>query len=331
MRQELVGYILGALDEDEQQRLDQSLSRDAALKDDWELLKRGLDPLEENVAAEDPPPDLAKRTCEFVAAYRGPGIAAASRAYATPMLFEQSTSKPVRRWSFADVAVAAGILIAATLLLIPAVGHSQFNARVLACQDNLREIGAALYKYAEFDPDGRIPSIPQSGELSLAGAYAPKLLQAGLILDPRRFICAGSSSAGNPPVIPVWDELVKASRLGKDSVAKRYPNLGGSFAYNLGYYEDNIYRTVSLNDAPRTNFVLMADEPCHRSDWTRSRNHDGNGQNVLYHDGRVTYISGCRSPGCTDSNFYLNDDGEVAAGRHENDSVVGGRLARPCR
>ena len=40
--------------------------------------------------------------------------------------------------------MAATVLVAAGLLIFPAVQNSRFHAHVAACQDNLRELGGAL-------------------------------------------------------------------------------------------------------------------------------------------------------------------------------------------
>jgi hypothetical protein len=143
------------------------------------------------------------------------------------------------------------------------------------------------------------------------------------------FFCAGSGDGCEKrSTIPTLQELEAADA---DAVEPMLGKLGGSFAYNLGYYEDGEYRTVSLRDPPEATFVLMADAPCKQRGELQSSNHGGHGQNALFLDGRVEFCRSCRTPGCGDFDFYHNDDGQVAAGKHRNDSVVGGSCARPCK
>ena len=51
-----------------------------------------------------------------------------------------------------------------------------FGDRALTvCQNNLAKIGAAIDRFAKSDRDQRIPSIPASGPLSVAGIYSARL------------------------------------------------------------------------------------------------------------------------------------------------------------
>ncbi len=337
MRHELVGYIVGALDENDCQDVEAHLANNERLRRDLHLLRRAIEPLDAHRRHIESPPGLARRTCEYVdtvrAMVRAPGGGAASsksnRAGQFANLFDNVPAPPTRSWGLADVAVAAGIVIATALLVLPAISHSRFNAQVAACQNKLATIGAAIHRFAENDPGQRIPSIDVSGKLSVAGVFAARLRESGYITDANLFLCAGSGAGCEKlSTVPTLKEL-KASDA--DAVEPMLAKRGGSFAYNLGYYEDGEYRTVSLRDPPEATFVLMADAPCKRRGELQSSNHSGLGQNVLLFDGRVEFCRSCRTPGCRDTDFYHNDDGEVAAGKHRDDSVVGGCCARPCK
>jgi hypothetical protein len=335
MRDELVGYIVGALDEEARHEVEAHLPTDPKLQAELDLLRESVKPLDADRQHDDPPQGLAARTCEYVFQREAVQLAAASVTEPAPLapIFEETTTAATRRWSMADVAVAAGIFIAAGLLLFPAISHGKFNAEVTACQNNLQEIGSAVHQYSERDPSGRIPAIPQTGELAVAGLYAPQLVEAGFVSDPRVFFC-GTSAAddGEQTVeIPKYSRLVTLARQKDKQLKSMLVNVGGSYAYNLGYYDGAAYRTLSFNDSGDSVIVLMADSPCPQSGYSRSRNHGGYGQNVLFLDGGTEYLTGCRTPGCSDADFYHNDDGQVAAGKHRRDSVVGGCLAKPCK
>ena len=332
MRDKLVGYVLGALEEDERRHVEQQISRQTELQHEVELLRRCVAPLDADAVGYRPPGGLVQRTCQLVAAHRPAvaGRAVAVEPGSRPL--DHTTGDGRRRWSLADLAVAAGILIAASLLLLPAINHSRFNARVTACQNNLQQLGTALHKYSQQN-HGRIPEIPDdSGRLAVASIYAPKLLAAGLVTDPSVFVCADRESEAcsqRAAEIPEYGRLVELERRGDDALDAVLEKCGGSYGYYLGYFDHGRYQTASLAEGARPHFVLMADAPCPTLDGRQSSNHGGHGQNVLFEDGHVTYLTGCQSPGTADEDFYHNDDRQVAAGKHSEDAVVGFGCARP--
>ena len=64
--QQLLGYLLGALEEDEQQQIEAQLRCDPALRAELVRLRRCLEPLEESWQPVCPPSGLWQRTCHFV-------------------------------------------------------------------------------------------------------------------------------------------------------------------------------------------------------------------------------------------------------------------------
>ena len=64
--------------------------------------------------------------------------------------------------------------------------------------------------------------------------------------------------------------------------------------------------------------VLLADQPSSRLD-RQSMNHDGNGQNCLFGDGRVAFVSG---PAYGGDNLFVNDYGVVGPGASAIDNVI---------
>ena len=336
MREELVGYIMGALDERARQDLEAQLATDGNLQSELELLRESIRLLDADRQHYDPPQGLAGQTYDFVHQHSETPYSAAVPVAEPPPpapVFAGTNSASLRSWNMADVAVAAGILIAAGLLLFPAISHSRFNAELAACQNNLQNIGDAVHQYSERDPNGQIPAIPQSGDLAVAGLYAPQLVEAGVISDPRVFFCSAAEAVNRKPAVemPKYARLVKLSRQGDPQLKSMLAKIGGSYAYNLGYYDGATYRTPTMDKSGDSLIVLMADAPCSQSNYSQSRNHGGYGQNILFLDGRTEYLTGCQTPGYRDTDFYHNDDGRVAAGKHRHDSVVGGCLAKPCK
>jgi hypothetical protein len=101
--------------------------------------------------------------------------------------------------------------------------------------------------------------------------------------------------------------------------------MGGSYGYTLGHFAGGQYRHT--RHLRRTSFAIMADAPDPCGGCRASGNHGG-GQNVLFEDGRVVYLTSCQpGEGCDD--FYHNDDGQVQAGLHPDDAVIAPSSARP--
>jgi hypothetical protein len=222
-----------------------------------------------------------------------------------------------------DMIMAATVLVAATSLIFPAVANSRFSARRAACQDNLRELGSALTQYSQTN-GGYFPTVPSQGKLATAGIYAPVLFQNKLITDVSRVVCPDSRLAAkrNSFRIPTYSELELAPN---SQVVDLRPTLGGSYGYNLGYTrDDSYYPTKNLY---RDNFAIMSDSPSDRPDH-QSENHGGFGQNVLYENGGVRFVTQSKPEGSNDD-IFTNDAGQVAAGLQQNDSVVGASQTAP--
>ena len=74
MREHLLGYLLGALEDDEHQQVRRQLERDPKLRHDLERLKTHSEPLLLERDCHEPPAGLAARTCELVLAHRQPQL-----------------------------------------------------------------------------------------------------------------------------------------------------------------------------------------------------------------------------------------------------------------
>lgn len=351
--EQLLGYLLGALDDNEQVEIEKFLDGDADLRRELAILNRSLAPLDAVRREFSPPAGLASRTCAFVAesalatstlATKEAATEEAEDAATAPLLETSvaaaASAKPAEqpammksvdspcgstgrgRWQ--DSVVAAGIMVAACGLLFPAIIDSREHARIMECQNNLHEIGTALTSYSD-NNNGYFPKVPVKGNLAAAGIYAPRLINSGYLPNVRQVICPGSDLADdNSFSIPTIDDLQSASSPGALSAMK--DRMGGSYGYSLGHIKDGRYHdTKNLH---RENFALMADSPSHAVPSHQSRNHGGNGQNVLYEDGHVKFLPTTKPLGLPDD-VFINDDGLVAAGVHADDSVIGSSQATP--
>jgi hypothetical protein len=310
MRDHLIGYLLGALEPSEHEQVEVQLGRDPHLRRELDLISRCLEPLAADKEHIDPPAGLADRTCEFVAAQAQVRLAPAGG-------FLRS------RWTLADLVVAAGIFFAAATLFFPALNQSRFAARLAGCQNNLRQIGMALTSYSALH-NGFFPNVPTDGSLAAAGVYATRLLEHGLISGPQVVVCPASSLADRlvefrVPTSREWETAEGAQLIQLQRQA------GGSYGYNLGYVVNGQYQPT--RNLHRRTFAIMADAPNSQPPY-HSLNHGGCGQNVLFEDGHVQYLTTCKAWGCNDD-IFVNDDGQMAPGLHVNDAVIGTSECRP--
>ena len=100
------------------------------------------------------------------------------------------------------------------------------------------------------------------------------------------------------------------------------------YAYSLGFRDERsgAYHGPSDNPNSSSQTPIMADRPPAQGLPHNSINHGGAGQNVLYADGHVKFLTE-RTHGGDD--IFLNRALEVAAGVDAADIVLGYSSARP--
>jgi hypothetical protein len=313
MRENLIGYLLNALEPSERAAVEAELVRQPELKSELDLLSRSLQPLAADAAPYPPPVGLASRCCEFVAVK--------SKVSLPPPV----TSAPPR-WSMADIGVAAGVFLAASLLFWPAMNQSRYAAQVRQCQNNLGQIGVAHLSYSDLFP-GRFPALSLRNPHARAGAYAVILRQQGLLPEQHILICPASELAEEADSfnVPTIEELDRARAQAKQ-LAQLHKKMGGSYSFSLGFYEPDGYH--SPQDLRRSRHALMADAPTHTNEDRISSNHGGCGLNVLFEDMHVEYVTTCRSRACQD-HLFQNREGKHLAGLDRDDVVLGSSDAAP--
>jgi len=309
------------------------LDQNPKLLADLALVRESLQPLW--VAQPDfiPPPGLAGRTCEFVASHpeawphcrhdsaSQPACVAALPA--APMIVPEPAGSRGNYTNWLDVAVAVGIVAAASLLIFPAIQNSRSNSRLVECRDHLRQLGLALTQYSETYED-YFPPVYDEGSLAGAGFVAPLLVSNGYVGGSQWFVCPASPLAENGEFhVPSPDELLSASQR---ELASMRSTMGGSYGYNLGFVEHGRYH--GTRNLRRPYFALMSDAPSASRSGYQTVNHDGRGQNVLFECGRVSFMPTSR-PHARADDVFVNQSGMVDAGRHRNDSVIGPSASVP--
>jgi hypothetical protein len=238
MRNELLGYLVGALETDEQSRVENELRTDRQLQSDMEVLKRGLAPVEIDKALIEPSQGLARRTIDYVffqlaLATQGPRALEPSVTRA-PVWNE--SAPPSRKWRFADLSAAAGILIAAFSIVVPALNISRANSERMACANRLQQAHVAIAGFADFN-NGQMPGPqPRPGFESKAGIYGPQITDADFLKDHEALVCPGSDLARREFRVPSIAQLRAARGRELDQFISI---MGGSYGIRIGYVDSS--------------------------------------------------------------------------------------------
>jgi len=208
MREQLLGYLLGALDADEQAAVERQLSENPELVRELEFLRAQLLPLESNRMEYEPPGDLAARTCAQLDE-RAP---ASNDSTVAPVQYEYESFSHGNSFTMVEILLTAGVCAAMAILFFPAVLESRDHARRTFCQEGLRQLGEALTRFS-LEHQDKIPKIPLDNKFGFAGIIPVKLQEAGFLVDPSILICPGSEFSRETTrfKIPTYDELSNAS------------------------------------------------------------------------------------------------------------------------
>jgi hypothetical protein len=335
MRDLLVRYLLGELDSDERQLLEEQLQKSPELRRELEYL-RGCMPAGEEPRLSGPPLGLAERTVDRISdiAAGGPleddeaaDRARAERALVASYAVEPSLGLP--SWSLADLTVAGGVFLAVSMLFLPALRQSRDMARRNDCANNLRQLGGMLERYSE----GHSGFFPVVAPTENAGIFAVHLVSEGYANADdlaKLLVCRSSPLANNIAAGQVTIQIPDSRQIAGVSPGQLIQicrQSGGSYAYAIGYYQDKVYHGLRNDRSPHA--PVMADAPNNRLVDMQSPNHRGCGQNVLTSDGGVHYQRTCTRPDRNNDNIFLNADGQPAAAHDESDFVLVSSAATP--
>ncbi len=314
MQEDLLGYLLGALDADEMQRIECELHRSPALRRRLQTLRCSLAPLEAVEQDVEPPADLVESVWSAIDGRQLDQVP-------TPRSFSRVTEDLVagmHRYALNDVVVLALVALVAITLFFPALANGRYEARKLACQNNLRLLGAGLISHSERQPDQRFPMVPVTGNRSFAGIYASTLRSDQLLTQHCNWlVCPGSGTQVGRRgwYIPTLDEVDNARGYWLVQLQHR---AGGNYAYSVGYLHNGHVRPV--RNRGRAQFVLLADVPSLYLPGRVSANHGGRGQNLCYEDGHVAFVIDPQLEGRDDP--LRNRLGFAEVGVDRDDAVV---------
>lgn len=307
----LLRYHFGDLDSEELATFERRLAQDTELAERLEKLQECL-ASKKSTASDcleltEMPRKLADRTC-------------------TRVLRHPSEPEPCsggsHRFSLLETVVVGVCALIMGSLLFPAMQTWRESSRRIACQNSMREISLGLMGYKNEHND----RFPIAGFDENAGIFSVALAEGDFFNREelqRALLCPASPLAQHVAekraavVVPWPADMGVANSLTLDRLIRF---MAGSYAYRLGYDAGNGYTYEPSNLNCRV--ALMADVPQRGPDGSfRSRSHGPSGQNVLFEDGHVEFVSGSWSP-CHDDHLFLNDDKEVAAGKRERDVVL---------
>lgn len=353
MREDLLGYLLSALQPHEMRRVDQRLQDEPQLREQLAQVQRMLRSLDRAVAAEEVvevPPHLIARTlaniperCPAASDLAAQEAAPAPRRDSGVTLRPGQEPPPRGRRSWADLLAMTAAAVAMVALLFPLAARLRSEARSVACQDNLRQLGVALGQFAMRESESHLPALAQQGPEAFSGMYAVRLADRGLLSDASLRWCPATdlplaeapppTGDGSSRTAPALTHLVVGKDLERAADARDVSLLrwlqrvaGGHYAYSLGVINGTRY------DAPqyegRTSFAVLGDAPIsgHQVtdgvDVSKLRwSHGGDGANLLYEDGSVRHLRIPAMLGLADHPF-VNHRGSFEAGVNIDDASL---------
>jgi prepilin-type processing-associated H-X9-DG protein len=312
MTDQLLDYLLDRLDDGAKRDVEARLQTDSALRRQLELLRQALAPL----AADQeivPPRHLAVRTIALVAEH-----ACRTLPHAPAPARSESYARPW--WRRADVLVAASVLAVFVGVGLPWLTRLRSPAAIEECKNNLRMFHVALKTFE--DQHKRFP-LSDEAPRNVAGIVVPVLQQAGVLADNFSVRCPGHG-----PFQRCTLSMDDINAMSPEQFAQHAPNLLMSYAFTLGYRDEaGVWHSVNrAADAPDNAILIFADRAPPGRALSNSTNHGGRGQNVLYLDGHVQFVTIRNLAG---DDIYLNRANCVAAGLGSRDTVLGPSASQP--
>ena len=337
-QEDLLGYVLGALDAQEHRNVQQLIDDNPEIEEQLLQIKNSLLPLD-CLSTSGPPPGLARRTCESVAGWQvepdtskalsipdhvgslesGIQLAIDDSAPVKPKrLLRSSVSDRFlhpKSWSIQDVLAGMAMIAIVAGILLPTISYTRHRSRMIACRNNLTEVGVALFKYSSVH-DGQFVAVPRDGNLAAIGCFGPILKDCGLLEDDSLLACAGVAAELPPVQIPSCDEVINASCTERIRSLRR--RMAGHYGYTMGYWDGRKY--CPPRNLGRSDFVLVSDQPSPRNPGRVSDNHENGSQNCLMGDLSVLTVKG---PAIGNDALFFNNYCIVAPGSDERDNVIG--------
>lgn len=220
-------------------------------------------------------------------------------------------------FTLTELLVVIAIMSLLMALLAPALKKAKEQAKAIACVNNLRQLGLALFQYAG-DNNALAPNNYYGVGSSNRGFVVARnpcwkysttyygtgstLFRGGYLKDPNAFYCPSRDKSPRPAVNFEWNfDMAKYGPIGVSTMPPGWW-LQSSYLVNVYRYEDvdagaELSIVDPLGDAPsfrvgeQPGRPMAADYSVYlgKDDIAYGRPVHGGGLNVLYEDGSVTY------------------------------------------
>ncbi|PHS18733.1 MAG: hypothetical protein COA78_01745 [Blastopirellula sp.] len=335
MRDQMLGYLLGALDEDETREVRQLIESQPEIQDEFNRLKKHIDNLENSWDDVPAPSGLAAKTCGLlddpIAAQamlleKGspPEESIDDRPTPKSTGFFDSITSGRSQFTLLDSLVALGACLAAAAIFFPALAGSRMLANRLQCENQLRQVGVALQKYAYSSPLNEYPSITAKGPFSAAVTFGPKLIANGYLQNENVLSCMPSQRNNDLKPFPSMEQLRSADL--KD-LPELHARLDPVYNYNLGMQKSGKISPPQFKGRshyPLASDVVFISDARASDDSISTLKHGGQGVNVLFDDGTVRFFKlNTKDAPKMIPQYFINDDGVMGPGLSEEDPVLG--------
>lgn len=292
----LLDLHLGQLDAETQAWLEAELRQDAELRAKYARLTQVLAPLDSWKVAT-PPADLAQRVLHHVEQAASPARDAEGQtptAIPFPTQASERGSSGSRGWYFSwrDIAAVAACILLAFTVLVPGLSRMRSRAQQMSCASHLSAIheGTATYNasfgglpFAGSEP-GK-PWLPGQANRQpyQSNSRHPFVLIRLRHVSPEQFLCPADGQAQPMKVTPApeYDDFPVRRNLSFDTLNMTGPMPSCQTSPDLAYMSDHnpLFMRGSFDESLDPD---QANSPTHRS---------GAGQNVLFLDGRVEWLT----------------------------------------
>lgn len=349
MPDDLLGYLLSALEPHEMRRIEDLLRSDPLLEFELEQLRRSVNPIDRAIAdlpIIQTPSDLVAKTMAMLPPM--PEDAAVPKVDLQGLIIAPaSDGQRSFRFVWSDLLAVSLASAALLALLIPSIARGRYEARKTACQEHLRQLGTAITQFVLLDRHESLPQIAESGPEAFAGMYYVRLGESGLVNDGQLRWCPEvevvsterpvggyvAEAAVDPAPQPLIEQVVRledlrnAHQSGKvDKLKWLQRTAGGDYAYNLGVVDGDHYEAPHYE--ARASFAVLGDAPISGVESTDGVDiqklkwgHGDSGANLLFEDGSVRFIDMTSSSQIPDHPF-LNHRGSIEAGVNVDDASL---------